>query len=80
MGRVNKSHTQIQGTGAFYNNKYQIIVSTFDKGKPDGATLTYLDSIQTQLRYSYFKEGVEEILYEGSPLKFVHNMELPNDE
>ena len=70
VGRMNKSLTEIEGTGAFLNNKYEILISTFNSsGKPSGWTSTYLDCKETKLKYSFYdNQGGEQVYHEGSPL------------
>ena len=61
LGRISKDYSNFKGTGAFFNNKHEVIVSTFKNGKPNGATLTYL--VDGNIKYSFFSDGVEEVLY-----------------
>jgi len=54
-----------------------VIISTFKNGKPNGATLTYLGD--GNIKYSFFSDGVEDVLYQGQPLKFVHRHAILDD-
>ena len=65
----------IEGTGAFFDNKYNVIVSKFIKNKPTGWTVTYLDGGKE--RYSFYENGKETIVHDD--LKYVENYKLIDD-
>ena len=80
---MNKSRTQIEGAGAFFNNKYQIVISSFDKeSKPSGWTKTYLNSKHTQANYSFYnQDGTVKLYHRGLPLQHhVENLHLTDDK
>ena len=80
VGRVNKKQTHIQGTSALFNNKYQVVISTYKNGKPSGWTITYLDCLENKVKYSIFdRTGKETIYYEGHTLLYVKDLKLLDD-
>ena len=77
---MNRSMTKIEGTGGFFSNKFQTIVSTFNaEGEPTGWTLTY-DMIKKKVKYSYYQQDSKEVIWhQGHPLKQVKDITLKDD-
>ena len=65
---MNKQLEEIEGTGAYYNNKHEIIVSTFNKqSQPTGYTVTYMP--QDQFKITNCKDGQEpRTIFQGKGL------------
>ena len=82
MGRLNKSQTQIEGTTAFFNNKFQIVISTFNsESKPRGWTKTYLGGKKHEEKYSFYnQDGSEKVHYKGLPLQNVEDKQLKDKD
>ena len=76
MGRKNDNLDHIEGTAAFYNNKMNIIVSSFDQSKPLGWTKTYYEN-QEEI-YSFYKRGKQKPIYDG--LKYIAEQLLMDDK
>jgi hypothetical protein len=59
MGTMNSMFTAIEGTGIFFNNKKEIIISDFINSHPNGTTLTILNKDSRKFKISIYVLGKE---------------------
>ena len=76
VGRKNENSDQIEGAAAFYNNKMNIIVSSFDQSKPLGWAKTYYEN-QEEI-YSFYETGKRKPIYDD--LKYIADQLLEDDK
>ena len=63
---------EIQGVGAKFDNSHNKVIASYGKnGKPIGWTKTYLDSIDNQVKYTFYNDnGIEQFSFQDTDAKY----------
>jgi len=81
LGYVDKEYSTVEGVGAFFNNRFGIMISDFLKNFPTGPTANYLSNGKVKL-LNYDDQGklLQKLMTTNNIPVFRENLQLPDSK